>query len=306
MWVGRPLSWVERLSMLSFAHAGHAVEIYTLGGEPALPDGIRRRDVTEVLPELAAFANPRQPGTFASYSNLFRYRLLQQHDTTWVDTDVVLVSPGLPDGPYLFGFQGPGHVASGVLRAPRDSRLLELLVDRAFAMDPASIEWGQMGPDLLTTILAELDLTHLARPQEELYPVRPLDVWLLFQPDRADEADERVSAGAAVHLWHELLRRAGPVTSLAPPAGSWLDRKLIEVGVPVAGLDRLDAEWVARVLGRNGPVTAERLERVTRERDAARERVAALRRRVEGLEARVERLKGERDALRERGSTPKP
>ncbi len=76
LWIGRPLRWVEKLSIASFVNSGHRVQVFTQGPQPALPSEVVRRDVDEVVSSRSIFANPQEPGTFAMFSNLFRYRLL--------------------------------------------------------------------------------------------------------------------------------------------------------------------------------------------------------------------------------------
>ncbi len=149
-----------------------------------------------------------------------------------------------------------------------------------------SVRWGEMGPQLLTDALTELGLDRLAQPREAFYPIKPLQTWLLFDPEQAEEVDRRVADSSAVHLWHEVLRRAGPITQVGPPAGSWLDRMAREWGVDLPD-ERVDVDWVTRALGRDGPVTPARVERLTRERDAARARISRMEERIIALRARL-------------------
>jgi hypothetical protein len=245
LWIGSPMTQYERLCIASFVAAGFDVDVHTFDPELQVPDGARRQDAREVLPESSVFENQAQPGTYAAYSNIFRYRLLQMQDTTWVDADVLLVSDGLPADPYLFGLQRPERINNAVLRAPRDSELLVELYRGATAVQPRDVVWGQLGPRLLTETAVRLGLTSLAQPVHVLYPVWVSDAWTLFDPAHRDRLAEQLADASALHLWNEVLRRAGGgLKTRRPPRGSLLADLMGTYGIAADSDEDVDLAWV--------------------------------------------------------------
>ena len=222
LWIGAPLSPYEQLALTSFVAAGVTVQLFTFDPLLAVPDGVERCDAREVLPETSVFQNPHFPGTHAPYSDVFRYRMLQTHGATWIDTDVVLVGSGLPAGEYLFGLEAPATISCGVLKAPAQSPFVGWLNEQVAAIDDDSPEWGVSGPRLVTEGVTRFGLQHHVQPVEVLYPIHYTDIATLFDPAARDWVDERLSDAATLHLWNEILRRGGLNKHIRPPSGSWL------------------------------------------------------------------------------------
>ena len=92
-WARGPLSQLERLCIGSFVRQGYATQLWTYGGLDNAPAGAVLRDARDVLPESALFLNRR--GSYAGFSDLFRYTVLHRHGGLYSDTDVV----ALPEAP---------------------------------------------------------------------------------------------------------------------------------------------------------------------------------------------------------------
>lgn len=246
LWVGKPLGPYERLCLTSFRDHGLDVDLYAYAAPPALPAGVRWRDAAEILPPAAVFENPRQPGTFAAFSNRFRYRLLQERDTTWTDADVLCLRDELPSSAYLFGFEADEYVNSAVLGAPRDSEFLDFLGSEADAMKPDQIQWGQMGPGLVTTAVQRFGLGGCVRAREDLYPIHYEDVWMLFDPRRRAYVEEMARQSYCLHWWNESVRRADPaILRMRPPDGSFMANAFREHAVTFPdGTASVDPVWV--------------------------------------------------------------
>lgn len=297
LWIGGPLGPYERLCLTSFVRSGFAVQLFTFDDSLPVPPGVVRRMAGDILPAGSVFENVHERGTFAAYSNVFRYRLLQLEDTTWVDADVLSVADELPGTPYLFGDQGGGLVNGAVLHAPSDSPFLAHLYDVASSTDPGQIVWGQLGPTLITRTIQRFGLEELVQEQQVLYPVHWDDLATLFDPQGADAVEDGLRGAATVHLWNEILRRAGaPVKQVRPPTGSWLDRKFRELEVDFESSHAHDPVWVlgaVRTWSAGSELAGTRAERdaalvaleeMRGHRDAAVRRSRRLRRRLTELE----------------------
>lgn len=81
-------------------------------------EGVELRDAREIFVQEQVAENSGRPGTFAGFSNIFRYGLLQLFDTTWIDTDVLSTGHPLPSDYCLFGWESRHFINEAILRDP--------------------------------------------------------------------------------------------------------------------------------------------------------------------------------------------
>ena len=303
LWIGKALSPYEHLCLSSFVRAGYEVQVFTYDPDLDVPEGARRCDAREVLPESSVFENHQQRGTFAAFSNIFRYRLLQLQDTTWIDTDVMLVGDALPAGAYLFGYEDPEHVNSAILRAPRSSPFLAYLFDTSAAVDPSELTWGQIGPELVTDAVTRFDLHRLVQPAEVLYPLHYEEVGMLFDPSQFAAVQERLQNASTLHLWNEIMRRGGPVKQVRPPQGSWLAHAFDSYALDFGSRFEHEVDWVL------GAVALDKIspEAAIQDRDAAvQDRDAAIQDRDAAIQERDTAIQDRDVAIQARDAAMAP
>jgi hypothetical protein len=247
LWVEGTLGPIERLSLKSFVAQGHPTTLYAYGDIRGLPEGVELRDARSVLPEAAARENRYPNGSYALFSNLFRYELLRLGLGIWCDTDIVCLRPIALDlsfiagreterfinGAVLYADPGSGFVADA-LEAFRNGRIppwvslerapgayLRQLLRRSVA--PTDLPHGTFGPKAVTALAKRHALDRLAQPEEVFYPVHPRQALSVFEPGSAT-ASPVTERTLTVHLWNEKLRA---VRNTTPPPGSLL-RELYE------------------------------------------------------------------------------
>ena len=148
LWHGSPLSVFEELSLRSFLHFGHAVELYTYE-EVEGPPGVRVCDANAILPEADVFAYASGPakGSFASFSNLFRFKMLAEHGGIWSDADMLCLKP-LNELPEAWAGQvckfTPGYLNTAILKFPPGHEVCAE-VYRALAAEGANLSAGLHG-----------------------------------------------------------------------------------------------------------------------------------------------------------------
>jgi hypothetical protein len=196
MWVGNPLTQVQRLSMRSFLHHGFDVVLYCYD-DLNPPAGVTVRDANTIVRDTDIFESHQ---TFAAFADLFRYRLLQTSDTLWVDADTVCLRPDWDFGDYIFGRQETGKLNNGVLGYPKESCLAHTMVKRA--KYHGSNVFDALGPILLTEVADELELSHMAQPEQTFSPVRWQDFRLMWQEADRDQVLATVENSHAVSLWN--------------------------------------------------------------------------------------------------------
>ncbi len=115
LWIGTELSVMERLSIASFLANGHQFQLFVYSDVKNIPAGTIVRDGEEILPASAIFRY-RDNGSYAGFSNFFRYELLWKFGGWWVDLDTICLQRfGSPDD-YVIGSEA-GSLAAAHIRS---------------------------------------------------------------------------------------------------------------------------------------------------------------------------------------------
>ncbi|NKC33833.1 glycosyltransferase family 32 protein [Falsiroseomonas selenitidurans] len=246
-WHGGPLSPYEVLCLTSFLHHGHAVELFTYDPAIRAPDGVVRRDAAEILPDtpVFAYATGLGRGSFAAFSNLFRYRLMQREPGWWVDADVLCLSPTLPEAASFFAWEAPDQalVGTAVMRLGPGDPLTERLLAAQDAFQPDQ-PWASGGPQLVTAAVRATGRT--AQDWRICYPWHFSRAFDVFDPAATPAVEAAVQGAQMQHLWHEMFRCGGLPKHLRPPPGSYLDGVCRRHGVVFPEGPPLVAEDVRR------------------------------------------------------------
>ena len=245
LWIGECLSQLERLSILSFLRNRHEYHLYVYRDVPNVPPGVIVEDANAILPESEVFTY--RNGSYAAFSNWFRYRLIHATGWFWVDTDVVCLRPFEFEAERVFGYQEPSVVNTAVLRFPKDDplmRTMEKLCRKPNTLMPYDdfrrmrrklkrrfvrgnrrddINWGEYGPVGLTALLKYRGLLSAAKPEKWFYPVHHSAWRSLFDGTFAGGLDS-LRDSYCVHLWNEMLRRDGVDKNASFPKDSLIEQ----------------------------------------------------------------------------------
>jgi hypothetical protein len=209
LWIGAELSVMERLSITSFLSNGHEFHLFVYSDVKNIPTGTVVRDAEEILPESAIFVY-RDSGSYAGFSNFFRYELLWKYGGWWVDLDVICLRPFQFADEYVIGSEptsdGGTHPTSGVLKTPFQSSLMEYLRQVCRSKSPDSLRWGETGPRLVADGVTRLSLERYLQASSVFCPVGYYDWARVLDPGASATFDTSVHA---IHLWHEMWRRSG-------------------------------------------------------------------------------------------------
>jgi hypothetical protein len=232
LWIGPRLSTLERLSMASFVANGHEVHLYTYGDVEGIPDGVAHRYAGDVLPPSSVFSDPAGfgAGSFTGFSDFFRYKLLFDRGGMWCDTDVVCLRPfDFIDEDFVIARErihpdeatpeAPERLNACVLKAPAESAVLAECVQICAAVDKNSLDWADIGANLVTRVFADHGLFGTALPAQAICPFDSWDAPSLTSAPLPDDP-----AGYAVHFWNEMWRRYG-----ADKDGSYAEESVYEV-----------------------------------------------------------------------------
>lgn len=131
MWIGTQLSKIELLTMHSFMAHGHPFRLWAYDDiETELPEGIILADATEVIPREQVFSYKNYnkfghgKGSYAGFSDIFRYKMLHEHGGWWVDMDITCLRPLEFSTPYFFRQHHDLMVVGNVMKCPKGCDLM--------------------------------------------------------------------------------------------------------------------------------------------------------------------------------------
>jgi hypothetical protein len=225
-WHGNELPSNSWLSLQSFINNGFKFLLYVYD-DLKVPEGVELRDARDVLPHSRIFVYQTGPGagSVAAFANLFRYKLLMEKGGWWVDSDVLCLQPSLPDEGVVFGWQDEALLGNAILRFPQQHSLAVKLYHTAEAIVRTrgdELQWGEIGPNLLTATVKAFGAENFARPVRDFYPLPFWEFERALDPDAVEAVKDQVKNSLCFHLWGEMHRRAGIAIGASPPAGSYL------------------------------------------------------------------------------------
>jgi len=240
LWIGRHLSFLERLCMKSFVDAGHRFTLYTFEQIEDPPDWVEIADARAIYPEDTILVHT-QRNSPAIHSDVFRVKMIARTGKIWADLDAYCLRPFRTYDGYLMAWQDRRLVNNGVLALPPGSRALaelEVFLSTRGAVPPwwsdadkaqfaqqgapadfATLPWATTGPYALTHFLrATGEISH-ALPANALYPVPSTAKRMFFRhPGRVKPflTDQTLS----IHFYATGLRAR--LSSTPPRPGSYL------------------------------------------------------------------------------------
>jgi hypothetical protein len=214
LWIGDALSVMEQLSISSFLKNGHEYHLYVYDEIKNIPAGTALKDAAEILPSSRIFRH-KNLGTFSSFSNIFRYKLLLERGGYWADTDVVSLKKFDLEKEYVFAeeeIMKAKRITGNIIKSPPGAEIMRFCLETSMAKDPQSLYWGQIGPDLITAAVHKFGLESEVMPYGNFNPIN----WWHWQDFLRDDmlARSRVwwrlrAHPYSIHLWNEMWRRNG-------------------------------------------------------------------------------------------------
>jgi hypothetical protein len=172
-WAYGKLSKLEQLSLISFVKQGYEVNLWTYGDMPNPPKGVLVKDAREILPESNVFLNQR--GSYAGFSDLFRYAVITSIGGLYADTDCIALKPAseLPNEAFLvteragqkknfknfirklFKAEKADRINGNIIfnPNPKEGDLVDLAYAYSLRFPKKDVKWSEIGPNLLTAIV---------------------------------------------------------------------------------------------------------------------------------------------------------
>lgn len=226
LWLGDRLTPMELLTIRSFQAQGHRFTLWRYAPlATPLPEGTVVRDAAEIIPREDVFCYRwgASRGSYAGFSDLFRYRLLELCGGWWTDMDVVCLRPFEFSDPFVFRAHSALLVTGNIIKAPRGAALMEACyLEARQTVTSHNRDWS-LPMRILARHVRRLELTRHIQPPE-VFAGDETVRWLV-------EPRSRPPASAyAVHWCQEWTRRRR-FDKAHPPRGSFYHRCLVEHGL---------------------------------------------------------------------------
>jgi hypothetical protein len=151
LWVKAPLSALEWLTIHSFIRQGFRFVLWTydLANMQFEVPGLTVSDAGQIIPSEQVFAyeanNPLGigKGSFAGFSDIFRYRLLFEKGGWWTDMDVTCLKKPMLSEPYLFRRRKANEemIVGNIMKVPVHSELMKRCYERARVLNAKNQDW---------------------------------------------------------------------------------------------------------------------------------------------------------------------
>lgn len=231
-WIGRTLGPVHRACIRSVQRQGHAIVFHQFSPPVDLPPDIELFDARRLMPEDEARGYEKVDRLTVA-SNIYRYRMQREGLGLYLDCDIFLLKP-VPETDYVLGWEAHNSINNAVLKLPRDSDTLKLLLsyseDRYFIPPWLSAQrrrelrfrkalgfgkpvtdhvWGTSGPKLLTYVVEQTGKTAMVSSIDVFYPLHH-DYLPLLDRDGVGISHLITPNTVGIHLTHGALGLTAP------------------------------------------------------------------------------------------------
>ncbi len=229
-WAYGDFSRLEMMCANSFVRNNYNLNIWTYGEFSNAPVGAAIKDAREIIPEKYVFLN--KVGSYASFSDLFRYAVLSKFGGLYSDTDVVALknSSQIPQGKFLVTERdqnGGLKVNNNIIFNPSPSvgNVIDLAHVYAERFPKQDITWGEIGPSLLTLIVQAYPMHGF-----DIYPpefANHINYWDCPRAFLENSNIELPAQSYFLHLYNEMWRRSRVDKNLKNNPNCFIE-KLIE------------------------------------------------------------------------------
>lgn len=170
LWIGKNLSAIELLCINSFLANGHEFHLWVYDAiETPLPEKVILEDATKIIPREKVFCYKYSDqfghgkGSYAGFSDIFRYKLLYEYGGWWVDMDVTCLKHFDFDNPYVFRIHHDLPVVGNIMKCPARSELMKCCYEQAsLQIDENNTDWHKP-IQILNDHIKELGLSDYVR-----------------------------------------------------------------------------------------------------------------------------------------------
>jgi hypothetical protein len=222
-WTGVPLSSYERMCINSFIQNEFDVFVWSYSVLD-IPAGAMLKDARQILSEdhLYKYTQRGEKGNLAAFSDVFRFTLVHKNPGEWwIDSDVICLKNQIEfsklkeSRDIVIGWEGytpwvrnnSGKCNGAILSVPNEEVSNKMLIAQKHICDTVpDIQWGGIGPNLLTQFVKKYKLENQVLNESFFYPVFWESAMLFNDPAYYKIIMEATKNSHTCHLWNEVLR----------------------------------------------------------------------------------------------------
>jgi hypothetical protein len=234
LWIGAELSAFERLSINSYLKNGFDYHLYTYGKVKYVPNGVKIIDANEIVSKDLLFTYSN--GSYAAFSNLFRFALLYEKGGIWSDLDMICIKPFSFDQDFVFASEIDSNYKKLTIGAffiqakPKTAAMkyaYQLCLELREKVIKGEVLWG-VGSYVLTETIQKYNLRLYQTSWQTFTTCNWRHIRSFLNPDyKAVAVPTRLKdvpgETVAIHLWHEMFRSQHVNKDKAYPKGSILE-----------------------------------------------------------------------------------
>lgn len=138
LWIGTQLSFVELLTINSFLKHGYTFNLWIYNPIiTEIPKEVNIRNAAEIIPRHKVFRYKHKnqfghgKGSYAGFSDIFRYKLLYEYGGWWTDMDVTCIKPLDFNEDYVFRTHHSLPLVGNIMKVPAKSPLMKACYEEA-------------------------------------------------------------------------------------------------------------------------------------------------------------------------------
>ncbi|PSR01564.1 MAG: hypothetical protein BRD50_08525 [Bacteroidetes bacterium SW_11_45_7] len=206
MWIGQELSKIELLTLHSFTRHGHIFYLWAYDDiTTLLPDGVVIKNANEIIPQEQVFSYNETDqfghgkGSYAGFSDVFRYKLLYKYGGWWVDMDICCLKPFDIRALYVFREHHDYPAVGNMMKCPPGSEVMKCSYEQAVQeVHENNADWHKP-LDILNRNIQEQNLLAFVRPMSNI------DDW--YEVNKYFRKRQAISPDwYALHFVNEMLR----------------------------------------------------------------------------------------------------
>lgn len=137
LWIGTELNPLEQLCIQSFIRNGHIFQLWTYSIIRNIPEGTIIKNANDIIDskDIFSYVNTNKfghgKGSYAGFSDIFRYKLLYEYGGWWTDMDITCLKKLDFEDDYVFRQNGAKGVVGNLLKCPPKSILMQYCYENA-------------------------------------------------------------------------------------------------------------------------------------------------------------------------------
>jgi hypothetical protein len=206
MWVGDSLTKIQEISLSSFIFHGHEVFMFAYNKNLSVPNGVTKLDANQIVPESEIFT---VKNTYAAFSDVFRYKMINETGLPWVDADTICVSDDWNFKNNIYaGYEGK-IVVGGVLSLPQESPAIKYMIQKSENFNKEKINWVEIGPALVNETFKKFRLMKYVYSEETFCGIHYSKWEKLWKPEFLEEIKELEQRAHSISAYNSMVTFSG-------------------------------------------------------------------------------------------------